>query len=179
MTTKRFMLVSVLYFTVALATAAEPSMGPVIEDYGPIYPIDDRDVPLPEDLIYRAVFDVTGQNEKPGTVNQELVSVARFLNMHARNGIALENMQLAVVFHGRAMNSALSNEAHEQRYETGNPSYDLLMQLDEAGVQFYICGQSMRFGRYEKQELAPPVRMTLSAMSTLTQLQMEGYALLP
>jgi len=106
----RVTLLVFLLGTIPLAQGAEPSMGPVIKDFGPTYPIDDRDVPLREDFVYRAVFDIAAQNAKPGSVNQKLASIARYLNMHARNGIALENMELAVVIHGKAMRSALSNE---------------------------------------------------------------------
>jgi len=106
----RVTLLVFLLCTIPLAQGAEPSMGPVIKDFGPTYPIDDRDVPLREDFVYRAVFDIAAQNAKPGSVNQKLASIARYLNMHARNGIALENMELAVVIHGKAMRSALSNE---------------------------------------------------------------------
>jgi len=34
-----------------LSLADEPSYGPVIEDYGPTYPVNDRDVPLKKDAI--------------------------------------------------------------------------------------------------------------------------------
>ena len=46
-----FFRTSILAIAVILLTpalAAEPSFGPVIEGYGPTYPVDDRDVPLKE-----------------------------------------------------------------------------------------------------------------------------------
>ena len=64
------------------ATADEHSFGPVIEGYGPTYPINDRDVPLREDFVYNAVFD-SAANPDVTRLNTGLVSVARFLNMHS------------------------------------------------------------------------------------------------
>jgi len=80
--------------------AEEPSFGPAIEGYGPTYPIDDRDVQLEDGFVYRTVFDIARYSDDKSALNNRLVSVARYLNMHARNGVALENMKLAVVVHG-------------------------------------------------------------------------------
>ena len=177
-----FVKIALFLFLATSATlvlADEPSMGPVIEDYGPTYPIDDRDVPLAKDYTFRAVFDAGAYPGETDALNSELVSVARFLNMHGRNGVPQENMDIAVVLHGNALKGALSDAAYESRYDTNNPNLDLLQKLDAAGVKFYACGQSMNFRGYEKHELLSPVKVGLSAMTMLTVLQSDGYALLP
>ena len=168
-------VVSLLAFGPLLA--AEPSFGPVIEAYGPTYPIDDRDVPLKEGFVYKAVFDAAANPDKKA-VNTGLVSVARYLNMHARNGVAVENMHIAVVAHGPALKTLLTDEAYLARYGIENPNRELLGKLQAAGVSFYLCGQSMAFGGFGKDELASPVKVALSAMTMLTVLQSDGYALL-
>ena len=175
----RFSLVVCLVLVSSRLLADEPSLGPVIEGYGPTYPIDDRDVALEKGARYRAVFDVSGAPDGNLALNQELVSVARFLNMHGRNGVPLENMDIAVVVHGGALKSLLTHEAYETRYAAGNPDNELLLKLDRAGVKIYVCGQSMRFRDIAKKELASPVQVALSAMTMLTVLQNNGYALLP
>ena len=174
---------SVLFFFLVTSStellADEPSMGPIIEDYGPTYPIDYRDVPLVEDFTFRVVFDAGEYSGEVDSLNPELISVARYLNMHGRNGVPLENMDIAVVLHGNALKSALSDAAYESRYQTTNPNLDLLQKLDAARVTFYACGQSMHFRGFEKKELISPVKVGLSAMTMLTVLQADGYALLP
>jgi len=174
---------STLFFILAMSSplvfADEPSMGPIIEDYGPTYPINYRDVPLAEGFTYRVVFDAGAYPGEVDAINPELVSVARFLNMHGRNGVPIENMDIAVVLHGAALKGALANSAYMSRFETENPNLDLLQKLDVAGVKFYACGQSMHFRDYNKEELISPVKVGLSAMTMLTVLQSEGYALLP
>lgn len=163
----------------AAASAGEPSLGPVIEMYGPTYPIDDRDVPLKEGFVYQAVFDAATYSGDVTSANTRLISVARYLNMHARNGVAVEDMDLAVVLHGAALKSVLNNDAYLQRYGVDNPNLELVTKLHDAGVRFFVCGQSMAFGGIEKDELASPAQVGLSAMTMMTVLQSEGYALLP
>ena len=163
----------------APAMAKEPSKGPLIEDYGPTYPINDRDVPLPEGFTYKAVFDLAAYPGEVTAVNVRLESVARFLNMHGRNGVPVENMDLAIVVHGAAVKNLLNNDAYEARYKIENPNLELLTQLHAAGVSIYVCGQSASFGGVDKNELADGVQLALSAMTMLTVLQSDGYALLP
>jgi intracellular sulfur oxidation DsrE/DsrF family protein len=163
----------------ARATAVEPTTGPLIRNYGANYPVTNRDIPLREGFIYRAVFDAASYSGAISSLNMELDNVARFLNMHARAGVAREQFDIAVVLHGDALKSALSHSAYEARFHAGNPSLDLLMQLHEAGVRFYACGQSMEFLGYASDELASPVKVALSAMTVLVGLQADGYALLP
>jgi intracellular sulfur oxidation DsrE/DsrF family protein len=104
-------------------------------------------------------------------VNKNLVSVARYLNMHARNGVPVEHLQLAIVVHGPAVKNLLHTD--------GNPNLELIALLQDAGVSIYVCGQSMAFGGFAKSELANGVKIALSAMTMLTTLQSDGYALLP
>jgi len=176
---RNFSALVLVVWCAAPAFAGEPSFGPVIEDYGPTYPVNDRDVPLGESVVYKVVFDAATHSDDLASVNTRLISVARFLNMHARNGVALKNMDLAVVLHGAALKSVLNNDAYLQRYDVDNPNLELVMKLHEAGVRFLVCGQSMAFGGIGKDELASPVKVGLSAMTVLTELQSAGYALLP
>jgi intracellular sulfur oxidation DsrE/DsrF family protein len=175
----RFFLALIAALLAAPLQAGEPSMGPVIEGYGPTYPMENRDRPLKSDFVYRAVFDIARYGDDPERLNPRLVSVARYLNMHARNGVPVENMQLAVVVHGAAVRNILNDEAYRSRFQVDNPNLDLVEKLHAAGVRIYVCGQSLAFGKVAKSELAAPVEVALSAMTMLTVLQSEGYALLP
>ena len=159
------------------AAADERSFGPVIEGYGPTYPINDRDVPLRENFVYKAVFD-SAANPDETKLNTGLVSVARYLNMHARNGVSVDNMDIAVVVHGPALKTLLTDDAYFSRYGIDNPNTELVQKLHAAGVNFYVCGQSVMFGGFEKEELVGPAKVALSAMTMMTELQADGYALL-
>ena len=155
------------------------ALGPIITSYGPTFAIEDRDVALEDAYIYRAVFDASRYSGEPEGLNATLVSAARFLNMHGRNGVAPEDMQVAIVLHGEALKAALTDEAYHSRYGTSNPNLGLIQALHDAGVELFVCGQSMGFRGIARDELSPHALVALSAMTMLTILQSRDYALLP
>lgn len=154
-------------------------MGPIIEGYGPTSAIEDSDIQLPEGFIYKALFDISETNQKHDQYNRKIESVARFLNMHARNGVKPENMKLAVVVHGAAVKDVLNDEAYAKRHGYKNPNADLIHQLVENGVEFYVCGQSVAFYEVKKSELSADVKLALSAMTMAVMLQEDDYQLIP
>lgn len=154
-------------------------MGPILKGYGPTSAIQEADVKLPEGFVYKAMFNVSESNEKLDQYNRHIESVARFLNMHARNGVKLENMKLAVVLHGAATKDILNDEAYAKRHGLGNPNTNLINQLSDKGVEFYICGQSIAFYGINKSELSSNVKLALSSMTMAVLLQEDGYQLIP
>lgn len=156
-----------------------PQKGPVFTDYGPVFKVADRDRPLKPDFVYKLIFDIADAAKSPDKLNRSIESVARFINMHALNSVPLENMQLAVVLHGSATRDGLSHEAYRSRHDIENPTLDLIEQLSAKGVSFYQCGQSAYFSKVAKEEFAEPIELALSAMTVLTELQAEGFQLLP
>ena len=152
---------------------------PILTDYGPVYAIKYRETSLPENYTYKAVFDVTTTASDPIDHSRRLESVARFINMHALNGVSLEQMDIAVVIHGKAVKDSLVNAAYQLKYEVDNPNKEMIEQLHNSGVKFYICGQTTEFLGYKRKDLLAPIEISLSAMTQLVILQNEGYALLP
>ena len=176
--TKYFALILIAIQGLSLS-AKDPQKTPIFTEYGPVYEIKNRDVKLRDDFTYKAVFDVANTANSPEDYSRRLESVARFINMHALNGVPLEKMQLAVVMHSKASKDAMSNAAYQKKYQLDNPNIALIEQLASKGVKFYICGQSASFMGIEKEHLIKPVKLALSAMTQLVVLQSEGYALLP
>ena len=162
----------------APAYAVETVTGPVITGYGPVVEVPDADFKLSSNQLHKVLFDVAKSSSDPADLNRSIETVARFLNLHARSGVALKNLQLALVLHGRAGKDALSDSAYEQRHEIPNPNTELLQQLKGAGVQIYLCGQTAAFSGIAKRELAKPVALATSAMSVLVELQGQGYSLI-
>ncbi len=177
--TRRILLTISVFAALCQTAFAQPTTGPVIDGYGAAFVVDNADVPLIEDHEYRVVFEVTGYNQSPGGVNRNLERVARFLNLHAKNGVHPENMHLAVVVHGAALVNALSDDAYETRLEMANPNLELAEKLAAAGVEFYVCGQSMGMRGFDHSELAAPFKMATSALTMVHQLQATGYTLQP
>ncbi len=144
------------------------SIGPAIEDFGPVADVDVT-YPVPKDAVLRHSFDVASQAED-GQLNRTLESAARFINMHARAGIDPDRIELAVVVHGKAV--------HDVAKESST-SAELVAALVDHGVSIIVCGQSAAFYDVATDDLLPGVKMAVSAMTAHALLQQQGYTLNP
>ena len=161
----------------ALAGEEAFSTGPVFEAYGPNAPIV-TDYAIPDGAEFKVSFDTRAQAE-PGEMNRTLVSAARFINMHARAGVSVENMKLAVVIHGGAVKDVTKAAFYAQAAEGENASAPLIKALLDKGVNIIVCGQSAAYYNVGNDDLLPGVEMALSAMTAHALLQQEGYTLNP
>lgn len=152
--------------------------GPVIAEYGSIADVDMTD-PLPADASFKVAFDVSEAGEV-GTPNRELVSVARFLNMHAANGVPVRNLKLAVVIHGGASTDLTNAQFYGKKNDgAANANADLIAKLQDHGVRVILCGQSAAGAGISRADLLPGVEMALSAITAHALLQQDGYTLNP
>ncbi len=144
--------------------------GPLIEGQGPNAEVPGM-TPLPKRARLKVAFDV-GKGAKEGEANPTLVSAARFMNMHARAGMAPERLAAAVVVHGGAV-------ADVVREAAGGPNAPLIDALMKNNVRVIVCGQSAAALGVGVEDLSPGVEMALSAMTAHALLQQDGYTLNP
>lgn len=165
--------------TQAVAQDMSPfTTGPVFEQYGPVAPVE-SDMPIPEGAEFKVAFDVAAGAET-GELNRTLQSAARFINMHARAGVPLENIQVAVVVHGKASEDLRSAEEYAKRRDGAeNANIALIAALADKGVRVILCGQSAAAYGISNDMLAPGVEMALSAMTAHALLQQDGYTVNP
>jgi len=164
-----------LLFVSFQASASEPVTGPVVENYGPVYAVPEGSFNLEAKRKYKILMDIGKGPNDSSTLNRNVESAARLLNMHSRNGIKPENLELAIVLHGSGIHSALKDEAYDEKFLVSNPSKDLLKSLRKAGVHIYVCGQSAAYNGYSEEDLLPEIKMAVSAMTVHVRLQQEGY----
>lgn len=163
----------------AASGAEPPSTGPVIEHYGPVFAVPEDSYNLIPGKQYKISMDVGSTSHEAGRPNRSIESMARLLNMHARNGINAEDLEIALVIHGQSAQAALHREAHARIVGQTNPSASLVEALAEKGVRFYLCGQTAAHYGYTNEDLLPEVTMAVSAMTAHVRLQSEGFALIP
>ena len=168
-----------LFVSMACPAIAESVTAPLIQDYGPVYYVPEKPLDLPPDVRLKAVFDIAATPAEIDTHNHRLETVARYLNMHVRAGVASQQLSAAVVLHGRATRSALGEQAFEKRFGQPNPDAELLRQLTEAGVRIVVCGQSAAALGFSHDEFAAHTEIALSAMTALVMFQTDGFALIP
>lgn len=166
-------------FAAGNTLAVEPQTGPVIKDFGPVFEVPEGSWNLQEGVHYKVSMDVSATGENSGDLNRRIESAARFLNLHARNGIDPKNIEFAIIVHGSAGKDLLTNVAYQTRFEVPNPNTAMLNALGDAGVVIYLCGQTTAYRGFSADELSPVVTTALSAMTAHVRLQAEGYTLIP
>lgn len=124
----------------------------------------------------KVVFDITA-GAQPGEVNKGLERVARLLNLYAASGLKASDVTVALVLHGEATKAALTDAAYQARLGMAqNPNLPVLRELQQAGVALYVCGQALAYQGISQQEVAPPLRVAVAALTVVLNHQADGYA---
>jgi intracellular sulfur oxidation DsrE/DsrF family protein len=105
----------------------------------------------------KAVFDITAE-AKPSAVNKGLEQVARLLNLYGAAGLTARDVHIATVLHGEADKAVLSDAAYAARFKVAaNPNLPLIRVLKKAGVEVFVCGQSLHELGFKAEEVAEEV----------------------
>lgn len=171
---RNIMLTFILILTSFHLYANEPQY--LIERYGQYKQVENLDFNTPKSL--KAVFDVYTSNDDNEELNRGLNTVARYLNMHFDAGLKVKNIKAAIVIHGAAGKDILTNKAYNKRFIANNPNAKLLKLLHDNSVQIIVCGQTVEFRGYKRDEILDFVDVSLSAITALVSLQAQGYQLI-
>ncbi len=159
----------------------DPKIGkftnPLIEKYGSVVNLP-RAKQQPRDGS-RIVVDVT-QGGEPDALNPAIEKVARFTNIYRGAGAKPADVRIAVVLHGDATLNVLNPDAYAERFQTNeNPNLDCLRELQRAGVEIYVCGQSLVRKDAQPADVAVVADVAVSGLTALVNLQSDGYAYMP
>lgn len=172
---KRIILLSFSLF-VCLHLAAQERIHPIIKGYGGILDAPHATERPDPNMEYKIVVDVaTGDLEKKDPF-YSLVNVARLLNLHAMGGVPKENIKVVLAIHSGAIWSVLNDEKYQERFEVSNPHLPLFEELRAAGVEIFVCSQSLMVRDIDHEQLAPGLEVATSMLTTLTTYQLKGYA---
>jgi intracellular sulfur oxidation DsrE/DsrF family protein len=127
----------------------------------------------------KLLVDIT-RGSDPAELNSAIEKVAKYMNIYAGAGAEPASVNIALVFHGDATLSVLNADAYAARFKTeGNPNLDLLHQFHEAGVEIFVCGQTLISKGAKPEDTAVFVDTAVSAMTAVVNLQADGYSFLP
>jgi intracellular sulfur oxidation DsrE/DsrF family protein len=127
----------------------------------------------------KVLVDVTGGG-KTDELNPAIERVAKYVNLFHGGGKEPAEAQFAIVLHGDATLAVLNDDAYGKRFgTTGNPNLDCLHQLHEAGVEIYVCGQSLLKENANPDEVVVFADTAVSALTAVVNLQADGYAYVP
>lgn len=150
---------------------------PRVAGHGRVYPFPDAPG-QPRDGS-KICVDVTTSAES-SQLHSAIEKIARYVNIYAGAGAERANAKFVVILHGGAIPVALSDEAYRQRFGGDkNPNLPLIQTLKGAGVQFFVCGQSLTAAGMQPDEVAPLIQVAVSALSMSVNCQLDGFALIP
>ena len=126
----------------------------------------------------KVAFDV-GKAAETGEVNRRFDSLARFINMHVASGVSKENIQLALVVHGKASFDLLDNATYQKAHSLDNANKPLIQALLANNVRVILCGQTGAAYDISLEQLIKGSEVELSAMTAHALLQQQGYTINP
>jgi len=174
---KQVLLLSIFIITSTLSFA-QKRLSPAVPGQGGIFKIENPDEAPDPSIKYKIVIDVTMGSEDNSSLNPALHNIARMLNLHVVAGVPKENMDVVAVIHSKTTSSLLNNKAYKKLFQVDNPNNELISALTKAGVKLYVCGQSLIARGYDIKDINESIGVSVSALTILTEYQLNGYALL-
>jgi intracellular sulfur oxidation DsrE/DsrF family protein len=155
---------------------ARDAANPQIAGFGKIVRLPHAAMQPDRELDYRVAFNISKAAAQPDQVNPGLEKVARYINLLAASGVHPKKGSILAVVHGPATELVLNQGAFRRKHGTGNPNIPLIEALAEAGVEVHVCGQALAGQKIAHSEVFSGVTIDLSALVTLTTLQLKGWS---
>ena len=164
------------------ARAADESgltSSPAIEGFGKIHPLPKAAYQPDPRHTYHIVFAMTAASKAAEDVNPAVERVARAVNLYVSAGVPLSHLKFVAVAYGAATSVALDDAHYKSAYGVANPNLPVIAALRKAGVDVAVCGQAVLEHKYQYEWIDPSVTVALSAITTITGLEQQGYHLMP
>jgi intracellular sulfur oxidation DsrE/DsrF family protein len=158
---------------------ADTTPGQAITAAGDFHPLPHAAYQPDRNATYKVVFSLTKASDKPDQINPALERVARTVNLYVASGVPLNHLKFVAVASGGATALVLDDEHYREQFHTANPNLPVIAQLRKAGIDVAVCGQAMAEHHYPAEWASKDVTLALSALTTITVLEQQGYALLP
>ena len=161
-----------------------PAQQPSAKMVYPIIPNVGGVVPLPNAAEQprkgaKVVFDITA-DAKPADLNKGLERVARLLNLYGSAGLKASDVKIALVMHGEATKTVLTNDIYKSKFGTDkNPNLAVIGELQKAGVEVFVCGQALAYKGFEQSEVSEGVKVASAALTVVINRQADGYSYVP
>ena len=156
---------------------AQTKVNPVIKSYGTVFQIPGADHKPDPTIKYKIIVELTENASKPDTLNEYLEALATLMNLHAAEGVANENIQMVVILRKMATYAVFGNELYKEKFKCDNPNLQLVKELSDAGVEFYVCGQTMLKRNIDIKKLAPGTKVASAGLTAITTYQLKGYTM--
>jgi intracellular sulfur oxidation DsrE/DsrF family protein len=175
--------VAVSAAAVAIAAAAAEESGltssPAIEGFGKMHPLPKGAYQPDPRETYKIVFAMTAASKAAEDVNPAIERVARAVNLYVSAGVPISHLKFVAIAYGPATSVALDDAHYKSAYGVANPNLPVIAALRKAGVDVAVCGQAVLEHKYQYEWIDPSVTVALSAITTITGLEQQGYHIMP
>ncbi|EIL92140.1 DsrE family protein [Rhodanobacter spathiphylli] len=152
---------------------------PTIHGAGRIHPMPQAAYQPDRQATYKVVFSLGKAGDKPTMVSPSLDHVARAVNLYVNAGVPLSQLKFVAIAAGPATPIVLNDAQYRKKYGVANPNLPLIAQLRKAGVDVAVCAQAVAEHDFQYDWVDPQVTVALSGLTTVIDLQQQGYALSP
>jgi intracellular sulfur oxidation DsrE/DsrF family protein len=157
---------------------AQTKVNPIIKSYGTVFQLPNADHKPDPSLKYKILVELTENGSKPDSLNEYIEALATLVNLHAAEGVPKENIKMVVVLRKMATYAVFDNELYKEKFKCDNPNLEMLKELMNAGVEFYVCGQTIQKRNIDAKKLVAGTKVASSGLTALTTYQLNGYALI-
>lgn len=157
--------------------SAQTQVNPVIKSYGTVFQLPNADHKPDPSIKYKIIVELTENASKPDSLNEYIEALATLVNLHAAEGVPKENIQMVVVLRKMATYAVFGNELYKEKFKCDNPNLHLLKELMNAGVEFYVCGQTMQKRNIDTGKLVAGTKVASAGLTAITTYQLKGYTM--
>lgn len=152
---------------------------PTIHGAGKIHAMPQAAYQPDRQATYKVVFSLGKPGAKPTDVSPSLDHVARAVNLYVNAGVPLSHLKFVAIAAGPATPIVLNDAQYRAKYGVANPNLPLIAQLRKAGVDVAVCAQAVAEHEFQYDWVDKQVTVALSGLTTVIDLQQQGYALSP
>ncbi|MCL6260388.1 DsrE family protein [Aquiflexum sp. TKW24L] len=174
---KTFLTTLILTF-ISISAFCQTPQFPIVKGFGGIYEIPEATERPDPTAEYKIIIDLVSAADDPKQINRMVDNIARMVNLHGIAGVPKDNIKVKVAVHGSAIFSILNDEEYQKINGVKNPNLPVFEALKDAGVEFYICGQSLIARNMKTTDMWEGTEIALSMLTTLTTYVPQGYMLI-
>lgn len=147
---KSLLTIFVFALFISQVTFAQEQVFPVIKGYGSVIDMPFETIKPDPTMQFKLLAEAFSGQEDKTELYGPLDYFARVVNAHAHAGVPTEHFKMSIVLFSGSVFTTLNNAEFQTRFGTDNPNLELIQKFQEAGVDVFVCGQSMM-----KQDIKP------------------------
>lgn len=152
---------------------------PTIHGAGKIHPMPKAAYQPDVNATYKVVFSLSKAGATPAELSPSLDHVARAVNLYVNAGVPLSHLKFVAIAAGPATPIVLNDTQYRAKFGVANPNLPVIAQLRKAGVDVAVCAQAVAEHHFQYDWVDPSVTLALSGLTTVIDLEQQGYALMP